>query len=103
MPELSPLQIALIPIVGVIVATLSVVSKMVGTPDQIRKNYERKSTHGLSLIAYSISFVTYSFWALYGALKEDWVIFFAHGGLGSIVTGLVLWQFYIYRRDNRTK
>lgn len=101
MPELSPLQIALIPIVGIIVAGLSIASKMIGAPHQIRKNWQRKSTEGLSLVSFSMSFITYSFWALYGALKEDWVIFLAHGSLGCLVTGIVLFQFYTYRKESK--
>lgn len=97
MLDLSPLQIALIPIVGTIVAGLSIASKIFGAPDQFRKNRQRKSTEGLSLAFYGFSFVTYFFWAFYGALKEDWVIFLAHGFLGCVVTGAVLWQFFVYR------
>jgi uncharacterized protein with PQ loop repeat len=100
MPDLSPLQIALIPIVGTIVAILSVLSKVVGAPDQIKKNFQRKSTEGLSLVFYFFSFVTYFFWAFYGALREDWVVFLAHGTLGCIMTGIILFQFYKYRKTN---
>lgn len=97
MPDLSPLQIALIPIVGTIVAVLSVASKIFGAPDQIRKNFKRKSTEGLSFVFYGFSFITYFFWALYGALREDWVVFLAHGFLGCIMTGIVLYQFWAYK------
>lgn len=97
MPELSPLQIALIPVVGTIVAMLSVSSKLIGAPDQIRKNFKRKSTEGLSFLFYGFSFITYFFWALYGALREDWVVFLAHGFLGCITTGIILYQFFTYR------
>lgn len=103
MPELSNIQIALIPIVGVIVAGLSIASKLIGHPDQIRKNYQRKSTEGLSLTFFTFSFITYLFWAIYGALREDWVVLLAHGALGCVTTGMVLWQFFVYRaRDKNT-
>jgi uncharacterized protein with PQ loop repeat len=95
---MTDLQLALIPIVGVIVATLSVASKVFGAPDQFKKNLKRKSTEGLSFTFYAFSFTTYFFWALYGALKGDWVVFLAHGFLGCIVTGAILYQFYIYRK-----
>lgn len=98
MGELSQLQLALIPIVGIIVATLSIASKVFGAPDQFRKNHQRKSTEGLSLTFYAFSFTTYFFWAFYGALREDWVVFLAHGFLGCIVTGAILYQFFIYRK-----
>jgi uncharacterized protein with PQ loop repeat len=99
MPELSAWQIALIPVIGTIVALLSAGSKIFGFPDQIRKNYYRKSTEGLSFTFYAFSFVTYFFWAIYGALREDWVVFIAHGTLGCITTGLILLQFYWYRKS----
>ncbi len=98
MAELSIVQLALIPIVGFIVAVLSIASKVLGAPDQIKKNFRRKSTEGLSFMFYAFSFTTYFFWALYGALREDWVIFLAHGFLGCIVTGIILYQFVIYRK-----
>lgn len=101
---MSP-EITLVVIVGFIVAVLSVVSKLIGPPDQIRLNWKRKSTDGVSLAMYVMSFTTYFFWALYGALRGDWVVFVAHGGLGCIVTGIILFQFYLYRKekDNNTK
>jgi uncharacterized protein with PQ loop repeat len=95
---MTDLQLALIPIVGVVVATLSVASKIFGAPDQFKKNLERKSTEGLSFTFYAFSFTTYFFWALYGALKGDLVVFLAHGFLGCVVTGAILYQFFIYRK-----
>ncbi len=101
MPELSQFQIMLLPIVGTIVVILSVLTKVIGMPDQIRLNHKRKSTEGLSLVAYTLSCVTYFFWALYGALRGDWVVFLAHGVLGTLITGFVLFQFYLYRSKDR--
>lgn len=94
--------ITLVALVGTIVSFLSIASKLIGPPDQIRLNWKRKSTEGLSLAFYAMSFVTYFFWALYGALRGDWVVFIAHGTLGCVVTGIVLFQFYLYRKK-RTK
>ena len=85
-------------VVGVIVAALSVLSKVLRVPDQIKKNFERKSTEGLSLLMYSITFTTYFFWTIYGALKNDWPVMLAQGALGCIVTGVILWQFFLYRK-----
>lgn len=94
--------ITLVAAVGVIVAILSVASKLIGPPDQIRLNWKRKSTEGVSLALYAMSFVTYFFWALYGALRGDWVVFLAHGALGCVMTGIILFQFFVYRKKNDT-
>jgi len=60
-------NISLIVLVGFAVATMSVAIKIVGVPDQIRRNYSRKSTEGLSLLFYMMSFSTYALWAIYGS------------------------------------
>ena len=101
--NIVPIVGMLIPIIGTIVAVLSVSSKLIGAPDQIRKNFKRKSTEGLSFLFYGFSFITYFFWALYGALREDWVVFLAHGFLGCITTGIILYQFFTYRRQINKK
>lgn len=91
-------DLTLVAVVGVIVAALSAASKVIGPPDQIYKNWKRGSTEGISLQLYVMSFVTYFFWALYGALRGDWVVFLAHGAFGCVVTGIILFQFFLYRR-----
>lgn len=93
-----PSDITLLAVVGVTVAVLSAASKLIGPPDQIRLNWKRKSTEGVSLTLYVMSFVTYFFWALYGALRGDWVVFLAHGALGCVMTGIILLQFFLYRK-----
>ena len=84
--------------IGIIVAIMSLLVKVVGVPDQIKKNHKRKSTEGLSLTYYVMSFSTYFLWAVYGELKEDWPVFFAQGFLGCVATGIILWQFFLYRK-----
>lgn len=93
-------EITLLAVVGVTVTILSVASKLIGPPSQIRLNWKRRSTEGVSLVLYVMSFITYFFWALYGALREDWVVFLAHGALGCVVTGIILFQFFIYRKKD---
>ncbi len=92
----------LITIVGIAVATVSVLVKVLGMPDQIRKNYTRKSTGGLSLLNYSLSFSAYALWTWYGGLKHDWPVMLAQGFLGLVVTGIILWQFFLYRKKKQT-
>jgi len=91
-------NISLIVLVGFAVATMSVAIKIVGVPDQIRRNYSRKSTEGLSLLFYMMSFSTYALWAIYGYLKGDWVVFLAQGALGCVTSGIILYQFFLYKR-----
>ena len=52
---------------------------------------------------YVMSFTTYALWALYGALKGDWIVLLAQGILGCITSGIVLFQFFLYRKNNNQK
>jgi len=92
---------SLVTVVGVAVATVSILVKVIGMPDQIRKNYKRKSTGGLSLLNYSLSFSSYALWTWYGILKYDWPVALAQGFLGCVVTGIILWQFFLYRKGKK--
>ena len=92
-------NLSLLVVVGIAVAIMSALSKIIGFPDQIRKIYQRKSTEGLSIIFYTISFTTYLLWAIYGGLRHDWVVMIAHGTLGCITTGIILYQFFLYRKN----
>lgn len=85
-------------IIGVLTTVLSILVKVVGFPDQIKKNYERKSTEGLSVWFYILSFLVYILWTLHGFLQKDWVVI-AGQGLGIITTGVILYQVYVYRKE----
>lgn len=89
------LQFAII--VGLLTTTLSILVKVVGFPDQIRKNHRRKSTEGLSTTFYILSFLVYILWTLHGFLQKDWVVIFGQG-LGILTTGTIVYQIFIYRR-----
>ncbi|HIG96837.1 MAG TPA: PQ-loop repeat-containing protein [Candidatus Aenigmarchaeota archaeon] len=60
---------------AVVIAFLTVIfgilAKVVGFPDQIRKNYKRKPTEGLSTIFIAIAVVSYILWTLHGLLIND--------------------------------
>jgi uncharacterized protein with PQ loop repeat len=84
-------------IVGTLTTILSIVIKVVGFPDQMRKNFQRKSTEGVSTMFYVLSFATYLLWTFYGILRNDWVVFLAQG-LGIITTGVIVYQIFIYRK-----
>ena len=84
-------------IVGFLTTTLSILIKVIGFPDQIRKNYKRKSTEGLSTWFYILSFVSYSLWTLHGFFQKDWVIICGQG-LGIVTTGIIVYQIIVYRK-----
>ena len=84
-------------IIGVLTTVLSILVKVVGFPDQIRRNYKRKSTEGLSISFYFLSFLVYLLWTLHGFLQKDWVVMLGQG-LGIITTGAILYQIYLYRK-----
>jgi len=84
-------------IVGTLTTILSIVIKVVGFPDQIRKNFQRKSTEGVSTLFYVLSFITYLLWTFYGILRGDWVVFLAQG-LGIVTTGVIVYQILIYKK-----
>lgn len=87
-------------IVSVLTIVISILVKVLGGPDQIRKNYVRKSTKGLSSIFFSLSLVSYLLWTLYGVLKGDWVVVLGQG-LGVLITGVVVYQIWIYRGNSK--
>lgn len=60
-------------IIGVLTVTFSLLAKVLGQPDQIRKNFKRKSTEGLSTIMIVIAVISYSLWTIHGVMEEDWV------------------------------
>lgn len=86
-------------IIGFLTTVLSILVKVVGFPDQIRKNYQRKSTSGLSTSFYVMSFFVYVLWTLHGLLERDWVVVLGQG-LGIITTGAIVYQIFLYRQNN---
>ena len=76
---------------------MTILIKIVGFPDQIKKNYKRKSTEGISTLFYVMSFVTYILWTLHGIMQHDWVVILGQG-LGIITTGIIVFQIMKYRK-----
>lgn len=89
--------ITFVGVVGIITVVLGILVKVIGFPDQIRKNYQKKSTEGTSTALFLLSFLAYSFWTLHGILIHDTVVIVGQG-LGIITTGAILGQIYIYRK-----
>jgi len=86
-------------LVGSSTIILSLLVKIVVEPDQIRRNFSRKSTEGLSPMNYTLGFLAYCSWIIHGLLRRDYVILISQS-MGVLVTGIVLVQFFLYRRKN---
>lgn len=86
--------------IGIATTALSLLVKLVGFPDQIRKNHARKSTEGISGTFFLLSFLSYLLWTTHGILKNDWVVYLGQG-LGVVTTGIILFQIYSYKRKNQ--
>jgi len=93
--NLSGLDIAAI--VAVLTVIFGVVVKIVGFPDQMRSNFKRKSTKGLSTTFIVLSFITYTLWTLHGYFQNDPVLTIGQG-IGIITTGVILYQIWLYRK-----
>lgn len=84
-------------IVGLLTLIMGIVVKVIGLPDQIRKNHKRKSTEGLSTMFMVMTFTAYSLWTLHGILRNDPVLIFGQG-VGIITSGIILGQIFIYKK-----
>ena len=82
--------------IGFLTLAIGILVKVIGLPDQIKKNYNRKSTDGLSTPFMILSLVAYSLWTIHGVIQKDMVLVFGQG-LGIITVGIILYQIYIYR------
>lgn len=83
-------------IIGTLTVIVSLLAKVLGQPAQIRKNFKRKSTEGLSTMMIVIAWSSYLLWTIHGILKQDWVLIFGQS-LGVLTMGIVLTQIIIYR------
>ena len=83
-------------IIAVLTVIFAILAKIIGFPDQIRKNFKRKSTEGLSTLMIIIGVIGYTLWTIHGVIRNDWVLIVGQG-LGIIVTGVILIQIIIYR------
>lgn len=84
--------------VGFATVIVGVIVKVIGFPDQIRKNFQRKSTKGLSTTFIALSFLAYVLWTIHGFLRKDSVLIIGQG-IGIITTGVILYQIWLYRKN----
>ena len=85
-------------IVAFLTLVFGILVKVIGIPDQIRQNFKRKSTEGVSFPNQTVGFLAYFFWTFHGILRHDATLIYAQG-LGMVVTGIVLFQFFLYRKQ----
>lgn len=84
-------------IIAVLTTIIGILVKIIGLPDQIRKNFNRKSTEGLSTAFMLMSFFAYMLWTLHGVFQKDLTLIIGQG-LGIFTTGIILFQIYTYRK-----
>src|SRR3989344_5708203 len=89
-------------IIGILAVIFSFLAKIVGHPDQMIKNYRRKSTEGVAISMFVTSFLAYLFYTIHGILKKDWVVVSGQG-LGVVTTGIILGQALYYRNGKSEK
>jgi lipid-A-disaccharide synthase-like uncharacterized protein len=92
------IDLTLAGIVGALTVIIAILVKAIGFPDQMRKNYKRKSTKGVSTIFYVLALTSYSLWVMHGIMQQDNVLIVGQG-LGVITTAMILGQIFMYRKS----
>lgn len=85
-------------IISFLTLVVGILVKLIGFPDQIRKNWKRKSTYGISISFMVLSFCSYFLWTLHGIMIKDRVVTIGQG-LGVITTGIILFQMFVYKNN----
>lgn len=68
-------------VIGILAVVFSFLAKVVGHPDQMLKNYRRKSTEGVAISMFITSFLAYLFYTIHGVLQKDgWLFQDKHSG-----------------------
>jgi len=73
---------------------------VIGLVTQIIKNWQRKSCEGLSFWWILLAFYSYVSWLLYGIIKQD-IFLCVPQTLGSICMIIILFQFWLYRKNKK--
>lgn len=87
-------------IVALLTTLLSVGVKVVGMPDQVKANFRRKSTEGLSSWFIVCTLISYAMWVVHGLMVHDMALVIGQG-LGVVATGIIVWQMVIYRTNTK--
>jgi len=84
-------------VLKIVTVGLSLLVTCIGLTMQVRKNYQRKSTEGLSFFYFFILAVSYSFWTIYGLVQKDLVLIIPMG-LGMLMSWVVVVQCLMYQK-----
>ncbi len=87
-------------IIGVLTVSVGILVKVLGFPDQFRKNYKKKSTEGLSTIFIMLAFISYILWTTHGILQNDMVLVLGQG-VGILTTGMIVFQVFYYKKHKK--
>lgn len=87
-------------IVGIATLVLSIASRFIGFPDQIRKIKKTKNVESISLPFFGIAFVACVFWVIHGILIKDWVTIIGQG-IGAFFCGVIVLLIFKYRKEKK--
>jgi uncharacterized protein with PQ loop repeat len=85
-------------VITFLTAFFSIAVKVVGMPDQIKNNYRRKSTAGLSAWFMLSTLISYGLWVVHGIQIHDMALIVGQG-LGTLVTAVIVTQMFLYRKN----
>lgn len=74
-----------------LISTLSV--KLIGFPSQIRKVRKAGNIDGVSVLYFTLGFITYSLWTIHGIQKHDNTVIYGQA-LGVVASGILLVVLY---------
>jgi len=86
-------------IIGTLAVIASLTIAMVGLPQQIYKNYQRKSCEGLAPFLIYSACCAYTLWGIYGWTKPDYFLVISQTP-GSVLTFVLIFQIFYYGRNH---
>ena len=92
------MTLSLATIIGFLTISFAILVKIIGFPDQARKNYLRKSTEGISTTFFVLVFISYFLWTFHGVMENDMVLIIGQG-VGVITSGIIIFQIIKYRKS----
>jgi uncharacterized protein with PQ loop repeat len=84
-------------ITAILTTIMSVGVKVIGMPDQIKSNYRRKSTEGLSSWFLVCTLLSYGLWVVHGFQVHDMSLVIGQS-LGVVVSAVLVGQMWAYRK-----
>lgn len=87
-------------IVGIATLVLSIASRFIGFPDQIRKIKKTKNVENISLPFFGIALIACVFWVIHGILIKDWVTIIGQG-IGAFFCGVIVVLISKYRKEKK--